>query len=348
MKLILFIVILQIFNILCISLVYISLSRKTNAQHKKSSSCGNKETFGPYNDNYNDGIDIKTVKCADVICSKAFDVSANMTIHNTTDKDKTPNDENISMLLSKDGNISFKNTETNSITSEATMKITSNKGMNVETSNGDLSIKSSSIVLPSSTLSNIKIGSISLLDIMYPVGCIFTTTNQKFRPSTIFGGTWINIAEEKNFDNKGRTANGYRFLVATASNTGLQVGGSSYIGVSNLPRHYHGIDITTASSDATHKHPIKSEFDNYDYNTVAHDRNFNKFIDELLKSNINSIPLDTSAKYYNHNKRYYRTTYTEDNKAPHTHKVTGNTKNSGNGVAWWPPYYRVYYWKRTA
>ena len=234
-----------------------------------------------------------------------------------------------------------------SFTSNADLKFGNAKG-NTISSEGKLTIASDDISFSDSKLSNIKIGSISLLDIMYPVGCIFTTTNQKFRPSTIFGGTWINIAEEKNFDNKGRTANGYRFLVATASNTGLQVGGSSYIGASNLPSHYHGIDITTASSDATHKHPIKSEFDNYDYNTVAHDRNFNKFIDELLKSNINSIPLDTSAKYYNHNKRYYRTTYTEDNKAPHTHKVTGNTKNSGNGVAWWPPYYRVYYWKRTA
>ena len=317
MKLILFIVILQIFNILCISLVYISLSRKTNAQHKKSSSCGNKETFGPYNDNYNDGIDIKTVKCADVICSKAFDVSANMTIHNTTDKDKTPNDENISMLLSKDGNISFKNTETNSITSEATMKITSNKGMNVETSNGDLSIKSSSIVLPSSTLSNIKIGNTTLLNIMYPIGCIFGTADKNFRPGTTFGGTWVNIAEEKS---DGKNVNGYRFLVATNTTTGNGIGGSEYISVDNIPKHTHSFSGNT-SSNGTHTHI---------YHVGCEEKTTRTCCQRHPMMN-NGWCARTTNESGNHN-----------------HSFSGTTGGTGKGSGYWPRFYRIYYWKRTA
>ena len=316
MKIILFIIILQIFNILCISLVYISLSRKTNAQQKKSSSC-DKEQFKPFGDDYNDGIDIKTVKCSDVICSKAFDVSANITMHNTTDKDKEPNNENISMLLSKDGNISFKNTETNSIKSDATMNITSNKGMNVETSNGSLSIKSSSIVLPSSTLSNIKIGNTTLLNIMYPIGCIFGTADKNFRPATTFGGTWVNIAEEKS---DGKNVNGYRFLVATNTTTGNGIGGSEYISVNNLPSHTHSFKGNT-STNGNHTHT---------YHVGCGESTTRTCCQRHTMMN---------------NGWCARTTEGSGN---HNHSFSGTTGGTGSGHGYWPRFYRIYYWKRTA
>ena len=208
--------------------------------------------------------------------------------------------------------------------------------------------KSNNIEFTNSKLNNIKIGSITLLDIMYPVGCIFTTIDQKFRPATTFGGTWVNIAEEKGPDGKGSAPNGHRFLVAMNQSMTPAIGGSQYITTANMPRHTHSVSIKCDNADVKHKHPIKSEFDNYDYNTVAHDANFNKFIDELLKSNINSIPLDTSAKYYNWNKRYYRTTYTEDTSINHNHEVTGSIGQTGNNNQYWPLFYRVYYWKRIA
>ena len=316
MKLILFIIILQIFNILCISLVYISLSRKTNVQHKKSSSC-DKEHFKPFGDDYNNGIDIKTVKCSDVICSKAFDVSANITMHNTTDKDKEPNDKNISISLTKDGNISFKNTGKHSITSDATMNITSNKGMNVETSNGSLSIKSSSIVLPSSTLSNIKIGSTSLLDIMYPIGCIFGTANKNFRPASTFGGTWVNIAEEKS---DGKNVNGYRFLVATNTTTGNGIGGSEYITVNNLPKHTHSFSGNTGTN-GNHTHS---------YTVGCGESTTRTCCQRHTMMNCGWCS---------------RTTEGSGN---HNHTISGNTNSTGSGHGYWPRFYRIYYWKRTA
>lgn len=316
MKIILFIIILQIFNILCISLVYISLSRKTNAQQKKSSSC-DKEQFRPFGDDYNDGIDIKTVKCSDVICSKAFDVSANITMHNTTDKDKEPNDKNISILLSKDGNINFKNTGKHSITSDATMKITSNKGMHVETSNGDLSIKSSSIVLPSSTLSNIKIGNTTLLNIMYPIGCIFGTADKNFRPATTFGGTWVNIAEEKS---DGKNVNGYRFLVATNTTTGNGIGGSEYISVNNLPSHNHSFSGNT-STNGNHTHT---------YHVGCGESTTRTCCQRHTMMN---------------NGWCARTTEGSGN---HNHSFSGTTGGTGSGHGYWPRFYRIYYWKRTA
>ena len=164
-----------------------------------------KETFKPYNENYNDGIDIKTVKCANVLCDKEFTMSAPLTFHQTTSTDSTPNDKNITMKLTTDGSVNANNITANTLLKTKDIDITNN------------------ISVP--TKENILINKVKLFDLIYPVGSIYTSTNPT-SPATLFGGTWEQIKD--------------RFLY-TASGGSTDIGGASTVTLktNNIPSHNH-------------------------------------------------------------------------------------------------------------
>ena len=165
----------------------------------------NKEQFRPYNDDYNDGIDITTVKCSNVLCDKAFTISAPMSFHQTTSKDSKPTDTNITMKFTTDGNIDAKNVTTSTLLKTKDIDITNN------------------ISVPSKE--NILINKVKLFDLIYPVGSIYTSTNST-SPATLFGGTWEQIKD--------------RFLY-TASGGATDIGGASTVtlDIKNIPSHNH-------------------------------------------------------------------------------------------------------------
>ena len=112
MKQTIFNICLWLSNVIIIIIIYFVLINKMINTQKKNSSCNNnndKETFKPYNNDYNNGIDISMVKCADIKCSKSFTMSAPMTFHNTTSKDSEPTDTNKTIEITNTGDISVKN-----------------------------------------------------------------------------------------------------------------------------------------------------------------------------------------------------------------------------------------------
>ena len=179
------------------------INKVSNLHHHKC----NKEHFKPYNENYNDGIDIKTVQCSDIICSKAFDTTANITFY----KD-TKDDANKTITISPTGDISGVSTLTSN-------KITFSKDasiLNNLTVSKDINI---------SNKDNIKINGKKIFDLIYPIGSIYMSINAT-SPATLFGGTWEQIKE--------------KFLY-TASSGATGTGGSSTATLSkeNIPSHNH-------------------------------------------------------------------------------------------------------------
>lgn len=69
----------------------------------------------------------------------------------------------------------------------------------------------------------------ALLDVLYPVGSIYTSMNN-ISPSQIFGGTWEPISG--------------RFMYCTTQSESKQTGGSKKITVNQLPAHNHRIYCT--------------------------------------------------------------------------------------------------------
>lgn len=83
-------------------------------------------------------------------------------------------------------------------------------------------------------LQELKINDIPYIDIIYPIGCIFQTTESSFDPNITFGGTWSRI--------KGK------FLVGvnedeTEFDTVDKTGGekSHTLTTNEMPSHTHGI-----------------------------------------------------------------------------------------------------------
>ena len=72
------------------------------------------------------------------------------------------------------------------------------------------------------TNAKFEINGVNLIDIIYPIGSIYTSVNET-NPNELFGGTWEQIVD--------------RFLYCTSS--GGETGGSKTLTVDNLPSHNH-------------------------------------------------------------------------------------------------------------
>ena len=89
-----------------------------------------------------------------------------------------------------------------------------------------------------SNISSVRIGGKSLLDILYPVGSIYTSMNST-SPATLFGGTWTQIKD--------------RFLYCTTSSNRLGGSNNMRLTTSHLPSHNHSFSGST-SSNGNHSH----------------------------------------------------------------------------------------------
>ena len=94
-----------------------------------------------------------------------------------------------------------------------------------------------------------KINGVSLLDVFYPVGSYYETSNTSFNPNTSWGGTWVE-------DTYGRVTVAYQSDNADFDTVG-EVGGSTTVTLqlSQIPEHCHGKDGgTTTDSGGAHNH----------------------------------------------------------------------------------------------
>ena len=102
---------------------------------------------------------------------------------------------------------------------------------------------------------NGKVGAVTILqrtvkelvDILYPVGCYFDTTDKTFNPNTAWGGTW-----EKVVDGRVLIAGGGNY------NVGSNYGESTHtLTVQELPTHSHSVSV---SESGEHTHQMNSRY----------------------------------------------------------------------------------------
>ena len=103
--------------------------------------------------------------------------------------------------------------------------------------------------------------------------------------------------------------------------TSKATGGSKKIKMENLPAHSHAINIETSGNHSAL----------YKWTSGASD------ISREGRISTEAL-LDDSAKVVTDNKYF----------TDHKHTVSGNTKNTGSGADYMPPYMTVYAWYRTA
>ena len=176
----------------------------------------------------------------------------------------------------------------------------------------------------------------NILDIMYPVGSIYTNYNVSTNPATLMGfGTWSAVAEGRML--VGKESSG-TFDTATAT------GGSETqsLDAGDIPSHRHGManhrhtfSGTTGNPSANHQH---AQYVSANAGTSASRLDFNS---------------DTQSSIYGQG------CHTDTVSSWHTHTVSGNTGyygtgaytgyyGSGNSFSILPPYLVVYLWRRTA
>jgi hypothetical protein len=146
----------------------------------------------------------------------------------------------------------------------------------------------------------------SLLRI-YPVGAYYIS-HVNTNPSTLFGGTWLQITE--------------RFLYC--ANAGGATGGSSTITIANLPAHNHGAKGLMVSEDGLHNHG-----QTWRGSTLPG-----------LALRGTQIGQEFTGEVYS--------PYLTTSNGIHKHTISGAVADTGDGAAYMPPYITVYCWRRTA
>lgn len=177
-----------------------------------------------------------------------------------------------------------------------------------------------------------------LVDLVYPVGSIYTSTVAT-SPATLFGGTWEQITD--------------KFLIAANSTyTAGSTGGAATVALTtaNLPSHNHSLSLSLGSNGA-HIHTISESA--AEAGTHSHVQSTNTIV------NVKGQGYSKSSGYYATSDKSYSTqdagahTHTTSGSTSesttHSHTVSGNTNATGSGTAHnnMPPYVAVYMWKRT-
>ncbi|EAX74331.1 hypothetical protein TVAG_557860 [Trichomonas vaginalis G3] len=162
---------------------------------------------------------------------------------------------------------------------------------------------------------NIHNGLNTILEMIYPIGSIYTSMNST-NPADVFGfGTWQQITD--------------RFLYC--ANSSKQTGGSKKITGENLPAHSHYVNLNTQDS-GWHSHTYTNSFEYPDGN--------NGFPDGWSDRDA------SRGKYWYGNKNRWNEGYTSNGSGTHSHNVSGYTQTTGRGTDYMPPYMTVYAWFR--
>lgn len=166
---------------------------------------------------------------------------------------------------------------------------------------------------------------VPLLDLFYPVGSYYETSDTQFNPNDAWGGKWVE-------DTAGR------MLVASGTQDGktYTVGGTGGDKDAIIPYHQHGVGtLETNTTNSGHNHPVDTK-----YNLVR--------VTALTSGGTQIINLSGSGSQ---SAQGATSVTTRASSGTHTHNVTGATAYAGtNGNtsdANMPPYTVVKRWHRT-
>ena len=166
-----------------------------------------------------------------------------------------------------------------------------------------------------------------LIDIIYPVGSYYETTNANFNPNTAWAGTtWQRISD-------GRT------LIAGGGSSGYTVG-STYgakthsITTSEMPQHNH---TATVSSDGAHSHTTSSAGAHTHTVTGGNDDDHSGHFTIGNSTNMSATTNSAGAH-----------THSVSTASDHSHTVTIGKTGSGTAMSLLQPSQAVARWLRTA
>lgn len=196
----------------------------------------------------------------------------------------------------------------------------------------------------------------NMLDMFYPVGSYYETSNSSFNPNVSWGGTWESMHDGTALISEGAYWN------TVAAQPGEQIGNvQTWLNINQIPAHTHSFSATT-NSTGSHSHSYSGTTSSN--GNHYHQANFAGRVSDLRKGNCsvgtpsNSLVTGLGGEYWKdlgtsqagaHTHTYSGTT---NNTGGHTHTVSGTTGSAGqsspNPVNLYQPSLVVCRWHRTA
>lgn len=202
---------------------------------------------------------------------------------------------------------------------------------------------------------------LDLLNMFYPVGSYYETSDSTFDPNVKWGGTW-----EQMYDGTVLISEGV-YWNTVAAQPGETIGNVQvWLDINQIPQHAHSISLTTTSSGAhahsysgttsssgSHNHDIINNATNSNKNTgIATDAGgTGTFGAHITTLNQGDYKFSSSAikSAGSHTHTYSGNT---NNTGSHTHSISGTTGSAGNKnpnpIKLYQPSLVVCRWHRTA
>lgn len=198
----------------------------------------------------------------------------------------------------------------------------------------------------------------NMLDMFYPVGSYYETSNSSFDPNVSWGGTWENMNDGTVLISEGAYWN------TIAAQPGEKIGNvQTWLSINQIPSHTHSVNIT-AKSSGSHNHNFSGTTNNTTHSHNLYHSGRMLYWDSGLPESPGKLALGTddntgtniqltwdtkTATDGNHSHTYSGTVASN---GAHTHSVSGTTGSAGQSspspVNLYQPSLVVCRWHRTA
>ena len=198
----------------------------------------------------------------------------------------------------------------------------------------------------------------NMLDMFYPVGSYYETSNSSFDPNVSWGGTWENMNDGTVLISEGAYWN------TTAAQPGEKIGNvQTWLKINQIPSHTHSVNIT-AKSSGSHNHTFSGTTSNTTHAHNLYHKGRMLYWDSDLPDSPGKLAFgtndntgtniqltwDTKTATDGNHSHTYNGTVTSN--GAHTHSVSGTTGSAGQSspspVNLYQPSLVVCRWHRTA